>query len=192
LIVCTVAISCGRLWAGTTRLDSSPGRGALYRFDPRRRFARMASGLTVSNGLDWSPDNTLFYLADSAESRVYAYDFDLARGDISNRRVLIETRPEDGRPDGLTVDAEGGIWCAMWDGWAVRRYMPDGRLDVVVRLPVPRPSSCTFGGDDLATLYITTGRIRLSARHLAEAPLSGSLFAYRPGARGLPAAAFAG
>jgi sugar lactone lactonase YvrE/DNA-binding IclR family transcriptional regulator len=181
----------GRLWAGTTRLDSLPGRGALYRFD-QAGFARMASGLTVSNGLDWSPDDTRFYFADSAESRVYVYDFDPARGEIHNRRVLIETSPEDGRPDGLTVDAEGGIWCAMWGGWAIRRYTPDGKLDTIVRLPVPRPSSCTFGGGDLATLYITSGRIRLSARHLADAPLSGSLFGHRPGVRGLPATAFAG
>jgi sugar lactone lactonase YvrE/DNA-binding IclR family transcriptional regulator len=182
----------GRLWAGTTRLDSSPGHGALYRFDQDGGFARMASGFTVSNGLDWSPDDRLLYFVDSAASRVYVFDVDPVRGEISNRRVLIETGHEEGRPDGLTVDAEGGIWCAMWDGWAIRRYTPDGRLDAVVRLPVPRPSSCIFGGDDLATLYITTGRIRLSAKHLAEAPLSGSLFAFRPGVRGLPAAAFAG
>lgn len=182
----------GRLWAGTMRLDSSTGHGALYRFDPDGSVTRVASGFTVSNGLDWSPDERTLYFVDSAESRVYAYDFDPARGEIRNRRVLIETDCEEGRPDGLTVDAEGGIWCAMWDGWAIRRYTPDGRLDRIVRLPVPRPSSCIFGGEGLATLYITTGRIRLSARHLAEAPLSGSLFAFRPGVRGLPATAFAG
>ena len=136
----------GRLWAGTTRLDSSPGRGALYRFD-QSGFARMTSGLTVSNGLDWSPDDTRFYFADFAESRVYVYDFDPAQGTIHNRRVLIETRPEDGRPDGLTVDAEGGIWCAMWDGWAIRRYTPDGSStpSSASRSPAPRaaPSAAT-------------------------------------------------
>ncbi|MEM7023616.1 MAG: SMP-30/gluconolactonase/LRE family protein, partial [Pseudomonadota bacterium] len=104
----------GRLWAGTTRLDSSPGHGSLYRFDREDRYTRLAGGFTVSNGLDWSPDSTLFYFADSADSRVYVYDCDPVAGDIANRRVLIETSAEEGRPDGLTVDAEGGIWCAMW------------------------------------------------------------------------------
>ena len=113
------------------------------------------------------------------------------RGETANRRVLIETHPQEGRPNGLTVDAEG-IWCAMWDGWAIRRYTPDGGLDAVVRLPVPRPSSCIFGGDDVTTPYVMAGRIRLLAKHLAEAPLSDSLFAFRPGVPGLPAATFAG
>ena len=137
------------------------------------------------------PGRRLLHFVDSAASRVYVFDVDPVRGETANRRVLIETHPQEGRPNGLTVDAEG-IWCAMWDGWAIRRYTPDGGLDAVVRLPVPRPSSCIFGGDDLATPYVTTGRIRLLAKHLAEAPLSDSLFAFRPGVPGLPAATFAG
>jgi sugar lactone lactonase YvrE len=104
----------------------------------------------------------------------------------------VRTSPDEGRPDGLTVDAEGFIWCAMWDGWAVRRYAPDGRLDQIVALPVPRPSSCAFGGPGLDVLYITSGRIRLSAEVLLEAPLSGSIFACRPEVRGRQAYPYAG
>jgi len=182
----------GRLWAGTMRLDASPGCGALYRFDPDGGWERVAGGFTVSNGLDWSPDGRTLYFVDSAESAILAFDVDAAAGTIRNRRVLVRARPEEGRPDGLTVDALGFIWCAMWDGWAVHRYAPDGRLDRIVRMPTPRPSSCIFGDGDLGTLYVTTGRIRLAAQRLAEAPLSGSLFALRPGVRGLPPSAFGG
>lgn len=182
----------GRLWAGTMRLDASAGAGALYRFDADGSWSRVANGFTVSNGLGWSPDDHTMYFVDSADCVIYAFDFDPERGEIGDRRVLVQTNPEDGRPDGITVDAEGFVWAAMWDGWAVHRYAPDGRLDRVVRMPTPRPSSCIFGGDDFATLYITSGRIRLSAQRLAEAPLSGSLFALRPGVSGQPPTAFAG
>ena len=104
----------------------------------------------------------------------------------------MELQPHEGIPDGLTVDAEGGVWTALWDGWAVRRYAPGGRLDRTVTLPVPRPTSCTFGGADLTTLYVTSARIRLSAQQLEDAPLSGSLFAIEAGMRGQRDVPFAG
>ena len=182
----------GRLWGGTMRLDASAPAGALYRIDAALRATRVESGFTVSNGLDWSPDGRRFYFADSAAGHVYVYDFEPRSGTLSNRRILIGMPAEDGRPDGLAVDAQGAIWIAIWDGWSVRRYAPDGTPMETIRLPVPRPTSVCFGGPDLKTLFVTTARVRLPAHMLAEAPLSGSLFAMRTDVAGLPPAAFAG
>ena len=143
----------GRLWAGSMPLDAATPTGALYRFDPDGTWMQMDGGFSVSNGLDWSPDDRTFYFVDTGPGIIYAYDFDLSAGEISGRREFVRI---DGRPDGLTVDAEGHVWCAIWDGWCVRRYAPDGRLDREVSLPVPRPTSCTFGGENLETLFITS------------------------------------
>ncbi|RDI51363.1 IclR family transcriptional regulator [Microvirga subterranea] len=182
----------GRLWGGTMRLDASRATGALYAIAGDRSWKRVAAGFTVANGLDWSPDARTFYFADSAPGRIHAYDFDLAAGAIDNRRIFAEIDASEGRPDGLAVDSEGFLWCAIWDGWCVRRYDPDGRLEREVRLPVPRPTSVAFGGEDLKTLFITTARIRLPSRVLTEAPFSGGLFAMPAPAAGLPISEFAG
>jgi sugar lactone lactonase YvrE/DNA-binding IclR family transcriptional regulator len=182
----------GRVWAGSMRLDASSATGALYSIEPDGSWARRAKGFTVANGLDWSPDGRTFYFADSIPGRIYAFDFDVESGEIDRRRIFAEVDPKEGRPDGLAVDSEGFIWCAIWDGWCVRRYAPDGSLEREVRLPVPRPTSVAFGGDDLRTMFITTARIRLSSRVLAEAPFSGGLFAMPAPAPGLPASDFAG
>lgn len=183
---------CGRFWAGTLAIDTSPDGGSLYRFDPDGRVAVMETGVHVSNGLGWSPDDARFYFTDSGRRRIWVYDFDLASGTLSNRRVFVDVPEGQGVPDGLTVDAEGHVWVALWDGWCVTRYDPDGQVDRVVNLPVPRPTSCVFGGPELSTLYVTSARIRLSASQLADAPLSGSVFAIEAGVRGLPEPAFAG
>jgi sugar lactone lactonase YvrE/DNA-binding IclR family transcriptional regulator len=183
----------GRFWVGSLALDSTPDAGALHRLDPDGGARVMQAGLHVPNGLGFSPDGRLLYLADSARRRVDVFDYDLASGAIANRRRFVELAEGEGVPDGLTVDAEGGVWIALWDGWRVVRHAPDGRLDRVVHLPVPRPTSCAFGGPDLRTLYVTSARVRLSAAQLAEAPLSGSVFALDPGgAQGLPDHPFAG
>jgi sugar lactone lactonase YvrE/DNA-binding IclR family transcriptional regulator len=182
----------GRMWAGSMSLDASRPSGSLYAIAGDLTWVRAESGFTVANGLDWSPDGRTFYFADSAPGRIYAYDFDVAAGTIGRRRVLVEIAAAEGRPDGLTVDAEGFVWCAIWDGWCVRRYAPDGRLDREVRMPVPRPTSVSFGGRDLKTLYITSARIRLPSRILAEAPFSGGLFALSVDVPGLIPAEFAG
>jgi sugar lactone lactonase YvrE/DNA-binding IclR family transcriptional regulator len=183
----------GRFWVGSLALDSTPDAGALHRLDPDGSARVTQAGLHVPNGLGFSPDGRLLYLADSARRRVDVFDFDLARGAIANRRPFVELAEGEGVPDGLTVDADGGVWIALWDGWRVVRHAPDGRLDRVLHLPVPRPTSCAFGGPDLATLYVTSARVRLSAAQLAEAPLSGSVFALDPGgARGVPEPAFGG
>lgn len=182
----------GRFWAGTLAIDTTPGHGSLYRLDPDGRCQRMDSGFHISNGLGWSPDDRTFYFTDSEPRRIYAYDFDVDAGTISNRRIFVQVPEGAGVPDGLAVDTQGFVWSAHWDGWCVTRYDPDGKVDRVINLPVPRPTSCAFGGPDLATLYVTSARIRLSAQQLAEAPLSGSVFAINTGFRGLAETAFAG
>ena len=171
------------------RLDASRASGSLYAIAPDLSWQRQESGLTVANGLDWSPDGRSFYFVDSAHSRIYAYAFDAKTGTLADRRVFAEVA---GRPDGLAVDAEGFVWCAIWDGWCLHRYAPDGRLDREVWLPVPRPTSLAFGGPDLKTLFITTARIRLPSRVLAEAPFSGGLFTLPVDVPGLAAAEFGG
>ena len=182
----------GRFWGGTLAIDATPGHGSLYRLDADGRCALMDQGFHIANGLGWSPDDRLFYFTDSGTRRIYVYDFDPDTGAIENRRHFVEVPEGVGVPDGLTVDAEGFVWSAHWDGWCVTRYDPDGKVDRVINVPVPRPTSCAFGGPDLATLYVTSARIRLSAQQLAEAPLSGSVFAIQAGMRGLPEAPFSG
>lgn len=173
----------GRFWCGSMAYDAAPGRGALYCLDPDRSTRRVLGGVSISNGLGWSPDGGTAYYVDSLTRRV-----DVCSPDLS-MRAPFATIPEDsGMPDGLTVDRDGGVWVALWGGSAVRRYAPDGSLDVIVTLPVRQVSSCAFGGDDLQTLFITT-----SAQDLAGTePEAGSLYAVRPGVTGLPTPEFAG
>ncbi|MFV0490313.1 MAG: SMP-30/gluconolactonase/LRE family protein [Pseudorhodobacter sp.] len=180
----------GAIWVGSMRMDATRPSGSLYRVGRDGAVGQLETGLTVSNGLGWSPDGATFYFVDTVPGLIYAYDTVPGEGSLSNRRVFARIAPEEGRPDGLTVDSEGHVWCAIWDGWRVNRYRPDGKLDRVIDLPVPRPTSIAFGGADLATLYITTARTRLPASTLAEAPLSGGLFACRPGMAGLAVPSF--
>ena len=177
----------GRFWAGTVRDDHATGVSALYRLDPDHGLYRMLDGVTISNGLDWSPDCGTLYYADSATGAVDTFDYDLERGLLGRRTRLIQLPPELGIPDGLTVDAEGFLWIAVFGGGQVRRYAPDGRLDGVVELPVRWVTSCGFGGADLDRLYITSGRELDS-----EAPLAGGLFRSEPGVQGRPQHAFGG
>ncbi|WP_158263580.1 SMP-30/gluconolactonase/LRE family protein [Aliiruegeria haliotis] len=174
----------GRFWLGSLSIDTAPGQGNLWRIDPDGSATLMDSGLSVSNGMGWSPDDRVMYFADSAKREIYAYDFETESGAISNRRVFVTLPEDNGTPDGLAVDAEGGVWVACWDGWSINRYTPDGMVDRVIPLPVPRPTSCTFGGPDLTTLFITTARIRLSSQVLSDAPLSGSVLSVEAGVKG--------
>jgi sugar lactone lactonase YvrE/DNA-binding IclR family transcriptional regulator len=183
----------GRLWIGSMDMGAAPHRGHLYRVDPDRSWSRMDSGFTVPNGLGFSPDDRRLYFTDTDRHTVYEYDFDLATGAIRDRRPLIRIDPAEGKPDGLTVDAEGCLWIAVWDGWHLARYSPGGELLQRIRLPVPRPTSCIFGGTNLRTLYVTSARVRLDAQALAGSPMSGALFALEiPGVQGLPETVFAG
>ncbi|MET0742632.1 MAG: SMP-30/gluconolactonase/LRE family protein [Microvirga sp.] len=178
--------SRGRFWAGSMDMTVAPGRGNLYRLDADGSVHCLERHIGISNGLGWSPDDRLMYFTDSLARTIFVYDFDPGDGVIANRRVFAQSPDNMGVPDGLTVDAEGFVWSAQWDGWQVIRYAPDGSIDRTVSVPVPRPTSCTFGGPGLSTLFITSARIRLSSPQIAEAPLSGSVFACEAGVRGLP------
>ncbi len=183
----------GRLWVGTLDMATAANRGTLFRVDPDGSWTKMDTGFTVANGLGWSPDNRRMYFTDSFRRTIYAYDFDLRLGTIANRRPFITVAANDGTPDGLTVDEEGCLWVAMWDAWRISRFSPEGKELLRIRMPVPRPTSCCFGGPNLDTLYVTSASVRLNQEALAAAPLSGSLFAIRiPGLRGLPETTFAG
>jgi sugar lactone lactonase YvrE len=151
----------GRFWLGTMALDParySEPLGELYRFDPDGRIQRMEEGLTISNGLDWSPDGQTLYLTDTLRRAIYAYDFDLRAGTIRNRRTLIRVEQAHGVPDGLTVDSRGHLWSACFGGSGICHYSPEGRLLEKVTLPVSCPTALTFGGADLSIAFITTSR----------------------------------
>lgn len=179
--------AAGRLWAGTMSDEAQPGVGSLYRFDPDRRVTKMLSNLTISNGIDWSLDNSRMYYIDSATQSVDVFDFDLNAGSMASRRTLIAIPEAEGMPDGLTVDSEGCVWIALWGGGAVRRYSVDGVLMAHYELPVEFVSSCGFGGSEYEELYVTTGRYMLSPEELKTQPGAGSLFRIRPGVQGRPA-----
>ena len=180
----------GRLWAGTIDEQCVKPTGSLYRLDPNGSVRRMASGFICSNGLAWSPDNRTMYFADSMVRILWAYEFDFAKGELGTRRVFATLADNDGVPDGLTVDSQGHVWVAIWDGWRLIRYAPDGRIETEVRMPVQRPSSCMFGGPDLKTLYITSACVELPWNALKRGPLAGALFALECGVAGLPEVPF--
>jgi sugar lactone lactonase YvrE len=181
----------GRLWAGTMNKSGTPGAAGLYRMAVGRRLELVIPDTTVSNGIGWSPRGETMYFVDSTTQRIDAFDFDLETGSITNRRTFASVDPNDGLPDGLTVDAEGGVWLCLFGGAAVRRYSADGRLDEVISLPVTNPTCPSFGGPGLETLHITTARHRLSTTQLAGEPLAGALLALEPGVAGVPATRFA-
>lgn len=174
----------GRFWAGTM-LEGTDKAGALYRLDPDHSLHTVVTGVGVSNGLGWSPDGATMYYVDTLTGGVDAFDHDSSSGAITNRRRLFDV--DRGWPDGLTVDIDGCLWVALWDGWGVRRYAPDGRLLTTVEVPAQRVTSCAFGGD---TLYITTARRGIS--DFTDQPAAGALFACEPGVTGLPAGEWAG
>ncbi len=178
--------AAGRYWAGTMdEAHSRPGAGSLYRLDLDTTVTRVLDGVTISNGLDWSPDGATMYYIDTPTQGIDAYDFDAEIGEIANSRRIIDIDPADGAPDGMTVDAEGYLWVALWGGWGLRRYAPTGALDRFVAMPVSRVTSCAFGGADLGDLYVTSAQRALSKDELAAQPLAGSLFRLRPGVSGL-------
>jgi sugar lactone lactonase YvrE len=179
----------GRFWFGSMCSIEKP-QASLYRYDNDGSLHLMETGLTISNGLGWSPDQKTFYLTDSPQQKIYAYDFDSVTGNITNRRIFVDLTHESFYPDGLTIDSEGHIWSAMWDGWCVIRFNPKGEEVLRIKLPVQVPSSCTFGGEDLKTLYITTASVGLSQADIEKSFYSGDLFALQTDITGLPAYAF--
>jgi sugar lactone lactonase YvrE len=182
----------GRFWAGTKALDERRGAGALYRLDPDGRVRAMLANVTISNGLDWSADGTRMFYVDTGTGSIDVFDFDPDAGEIANRRAFVRVPPESGAPDGLTLDADGFLWLALWGGGALHRYAPDGARDRVVTLPVTRPTSIAFGGDDLGDLYVTSATIGLSPEQRAAQPHAGRVLRLRPGVTGRPPFGFKG
>jgi sugar lactone lactonase YvrE len=182
----------GRFWAGTMGWEAEPEQGSLYRLDPDGTCTRMLKGVTISNGLGWSPDGTTMYYVDTPTMRIDRFEFDAVSGDIADRREFVTIREGAGRPDGLTVDSEGAVWVATWPGYGVHRYLPDGTLDAVIPLPVSNVSSIELGGPDLRDAFITTAWEMLSEAEHAAQPSAGSLFHTRVEVPGLARVPFAG
>lgn len=181
----------GRFWAGTMDMEETDALGSLYMLGADLQVTRQWQGVTVSNGLAWDPDGRTLYYIDSPTREVAAFDYDPATGALSNRRVAIPIPQGEGFPDGMTIDREGNLWIALWQGWGVVHYNPRtgerlGKID----LPVEKVTSCTFGGPGLDELYITSARIGLDADALAAQPLAGGVFRATTGTAGLPTVPF--
>jgi sugar lactone lactonase YvrE len=183
----------GRFWAGSTQSeDQSQPKGSLYRLNPDCSLQAMAGGLACSNGLGWSPDNKTMYVTAQFAYEIVAFDFDPATGELANRCSFAKIPEADGLPDGLTVDAEGCVWSPQWGGWRITRYDPDGKVERVVKMPVPNPVACCFGGPDLKDLYVTTAWGWLSDAERAAAPGCGDLWIIHTDIQGLPEPKYAG
>lgn len=182
--------AAGRLWAGSCDLDFAPGHGRLHVLSTDWTSRQVLGDLALPNGLDWSSDGRTFYLVDTVAGELNAFDVRPDRLDLANRRVLARFPEAGGIPDGMTADAHGCLWIAMWGGGRLLRVSPEGRTLAEVPLPVAQPSSCAFGGPDLDVLYVTTAREGLD---LDPASPAGSVLAVRGlGVRGLPATRFGG
>ena len=183
----------GRYFIGTMHRDFHVNAGVLWRLDPDLTCHRIDHGITVSNGLAWSPDNRTMYLADTRKDVVYAYDYEIETGSASNRRLFLSTEGRPGRVDGATTDAEGNYWAAMIHEGAVACFSPQGVELRRVDLPVAHPTMCTFGGPGLDRLFVATSRRFLDEAGLRDQPLAGSMFVVDElDAKGLPETFFAG
>ncbi|MAT97743.1 MAG: hypothetical protein CL608_11410 [Anaerolineaceae bacterium] len=182
----------GRYWAGTMDNAQQQATGSLYRLDPDLKVHKMDSPYIISNGPTFSADGKILYHTDTVKKTIFAFDLH-EDGSIAGKRPFIQlTDPAEGHPDGMTVDSENCLWLAHYGGARLTRYSPEGEVMQVVPLPVPNITSCTFGGPNLDTLYITTACQQMSQAEMEQYPLAGSLFAYQPGVTGLPIPQFAG
>jgi L-arabinonolactonase len=182
----------GRFWVGSLHEERQPETASLYRIDPNGLYTETLKGITVSNGIAWSPDSRVLYFADSWTRTIFSFDFDLESGTLHNKKIFVQLPEGAGVPDGATVDAEGFLWSAIFDGGCVTRYAPDGSVDRVIKMPVQRPTSCAFGGDNLGVLYVTSASMGLTEQQRIDAPLAGGLFAIDAGVKGLSEPRFAG
>jgi len=183
----------GRFLAGSMAYDKRAGAGGFYRLDPDGTVEQLLDGITISNGLTWTADGRTLYYIDTPTRTIDVFDYDLPTGALSDRRPhLVLPDGEPGSLDGMTMDTDGGLWVALWNGSKVVRFAPGGGVDVVVDLPVSHVTSCIFGGPDLTDLYITCAWSELTDDERAAEPHAGSLFRVRPGVRGYPPVEFAG
>ena len=174
----------GRFWVGS--ISTHPEEASLYRYDPDGSVHVMETGLTISNGLGWSPDGRTFYLTDSPTRKIYAYRFDPESGTIDERRVLADLGDERVEPDGLAIDGAGHLWSALWNGWGLVCFGADGTELERKPLPVQRPTSLTFGGPTLADLYVTSASVGLSQTEVQRGICAGDLFCLSSDVSGLP------
>lgn len=183
----------GRFWAGTMKVDGEAGAGSLYVLDTDLSVRKMVSGVSVSNGLAWSPDHTKMYYIDTAARQISRFDYDAETGSIGNRQAVVVFAERDGLPDGMAMDEEGMLWVAFWGGRQVSRIDPQtGDKLQIIEPPAPLTSSCAFGGKDLDELYVTTARLTLSEEELNAYPLSGGLFCFKMEVKGLAEVEFEG
>jgi len=182
----------GRFWAGTMSLSEEPNAGSVYVVEKDLSISKRIESVTISNGMAWSINHKTFYFIDTPTFEVVAYDFNKHSGNINNKRTIIKIANEDGYPDGMTIDNEGMLWIAHWDGWQVTRWDPNsGEKIYSIQLPVAKVTSCTFGGENYGDLYITSAKVGLREDELEKQPLSGSLFILRNcGFKGMPAFEF--
>lgn len=178
----------GRFWAGTMGHEAGPGLGAFYRLGLDGAVSTVLPEVTISNGLDWSPDRRTMYYIDTPTGRVDAFDYDADAGEVSGRRPVVPGIEGGGAPDGMCVDDEGCLWVALWGGSRVCRYAPDGRLLATAALPATNVTSCCFGGADRSTLFVTTSRVGLDTPE----PDAGRIFRIAAGVSGPPATPYRG
>ena len=182
----------GRLWAGTMGLDEAPNVGSLYRLNRNLSADKLFDQVSISNGMAWTSDQKTFYYIDSPTRRVDVFDCDMAGGTVSDRRTAFGLPEGMGYPDGMSIDNEGMLWVALWQGWGVARFAPGGALLAKVEVPVECVTSCCFGGENWDELYITTSSRDLDETGREEQPLAGGLFRCRPGVSGPPTNLFLG
>jgi sugar lactone lactonase YvrE len=180
----------GRLWAGTLAEDHREGGGALYRLDCNGHTEMVLRDLTISNGLGWSPKGTTMYLVDSGPRVIYAFAFEAERGTISRRKIFATVAEDVGAPDGMTVDAAGDLWVAIYGGGRIHRYTPDGVLRQVLTVPAEQTTSCAFAGPGLHWLYVTTGTEGWSHDERSAEPAAGVVYRLDTNATGQPAIPF--
>ncbi len=181
----------GRFFAGSMAYDGAEGAGSFFRLAPNGEVTRVLEETSISNGLAWSADGRTLYWIDTPTGRLTAFDYDPETGDLGESRVFLQAAPGES-PDGMTVDAEDGVWIAYWGSGAVRRFDRAGEPTDVVELPVTQPTCPTLGGNDLRTLFVTTAYHGLGDEGRERQPLAGRVFACEVDVPGQPTAAFAG
>lgn len=183
----------GRFLAGTIAFDEEKGAASLYVLNQDKKVEKIFTDLTISNGMAWSPDETLFYFIDTSTMKVKAYSYNKETGELGEGQTVIDFTDKQGAPDGMTIDEEGMLWIALYGGWGVVRVDPsNGEVLDTIEVPASNVTCCIFGGEKLDELYITTARKELSEQDLKKQPLAGGLFRCKPGVAGKPSYRFKG
>lgn len=182
----------GALWVGSMDYDCVQATGKLYRVDQNHTITTADDGYVVANGPTFSPDGKTLYVNETMNGDIFSFDCEPATGRLSNKRSFAKISQEDGLPDGICMDTQGGLWVALVTCGRVRRYLPSGAVDLELEVPCPTVTSVCFGGKENTTLFITTGTILMDEPTLATHPLSGSLFSVEVPYQGLAPAVFAG